>query len=545
MRQAFHVKAEVPVGARVALVAVFVLLAWSYWPVTRGDFVIDDYVFLATARMVDQPWVAFWQSHFYEPYYFRPVGVLSWWLAQHAFGLDYFPHALVNLGLHAANAFLLWGLLRVLAVQGWAAVAAVALFAQAPFGLGPALWPSNRFDLLATGFLLLLARLVLAALRRPRPVLPLLAAMLAAVAACWSKELAFPVATALATVVLFDRAATRSRRMLVFACLGVAIGAAFGWRHLILADAYAVVQGDPLRAVANGLSTLGALVPALVSGALGGGRGGFWLGLLALVAVLALVSGLRLRRGPGSELPSRALVVAACVVALVAIVVQAPLAGLFAPLVDGSAFGVVTYLRFYYAPWAVIVLVLALVLSRVPSSRGLSVVVMLLACLAAVWGRPLGTSFAQWVLSDVRPYSLAATSVVDSVRGDEPCMLVFLGTQVRHPYFRMFSDVTVKARAANPASSWRCFVMTESTPWLFAFPIGEALPEWPLPRIPNPDGSTKSDSTWGGVRYRYRVAPSNLAVLPGARFYEWRADRFVDVTTEVRDGTRKAPGQPW
>ena len=54
---------------------------------TRGDFVIDDYVFIATARMVEAPWAAFWQSHFYEPFYFRPIGVLFIGGWRSAFGL--------------------------------------------------------------------------------------------------------------------------------------------------------------------------------------------------------------------------------------------------------------------------------------------------------------------------------------------------------------------------------------------------------------------------------------------------------------------------
>ena len=157
-------KVALPLSLRVVLVAVLGLMAWAYWPVTRGDFVIDDYVFIATARMVEAPWAAFWQSHFYEPFYFRPIGVVSWWVAQRAFGLDYLPHALINLALHGINVLLLVVLLRSLAVRGWALLAGAALFALAPFSLGPALWPSNRFDLLATGFLLLLAKLVLVTL---------------------------------------------------------------------------------------------------------------------------------------------------------------------------------------------------------------------------------------------------------------------------------------------------------------------------------------------------------------------------------------------
>ena len=126
--------------------------AWAYWPVLGADFVADDYVFVATARMVDAPWVALWQSHFYEPYYFRPIGIWSWWVATRWFGLDYPSHSAINLVLHLVNVGLLLVLLRALALRVSAAWAGVSLFAVSPFAMATAFWPSNRFGLLAVGF---------------------------------------------------------------------------------------------------------------------------------------------------------------------------------------------------------------------------------------------------------------------------------------------------------------------------------------------------------------------------------------------------------
>ena len=166
-RFSFSTSTRRPHGALpwLLLLPLFVLLAWIYLPVTRGDFVGDDYVFLATARMVDAPLVAFWQSHFYEPYYFRPVGVLSWWGATRLFGLDYTSHSLINLLLHFTNVGLLFWLLRALALRASAIVAGVVLFALGPFALATILWPSNRFDLLAVGFLLAQAFAIVRALQ--------------------------------------------------------------------------------------------------------------------------------------------------------------------------------------------------------------------------------------------------------------------------------------------------------------------------------------------------------------------------------------------
>ena len=543
MQTGMHEKAAAPAGIVLALCGVLALMAWVFWPVTGGDFVVDDDVFITTARMIDAPWAAFWQSHFYEPYYFRPLGVVSWWLAWRAFGLDYLPHALINLVLHGVNVLLLVALLRALAVRGWALVAAAALVALAPFGLAPAMWPSNRFDVLATGFLLLLGWLLLRALASARPTAWLLGAAVAALAACWSKEMAYPVATAMALAVLAARSHPWTRRWRVFAVLGAAIGAAFLWRHGVLADAYAVVIGNPLVAVTRGLSVMTQLLPGLVTRSLGGGLGWLWLAALALLVVVSAWGGGR--RGAGGASPSGGAVLAAAMVMLAAVLVQTPLAQLAAPLADGSAFGTVAFLRFYYAPWVAFVVLVALLLARARWVRAGSLAMVAVALAGAVALRPLGVSLAQWVNTEVRPYAVAATAIADDAATDSPCLLVFLGTQSRHPYFRMFSDVAVKARAQHPDRAWRCFVMTESTPWLFAFPQGMALPAWPMPAIINPDGSPKADSTWSTIRYRYRLPPADLASLSGARFFDWRDGRFVEVTDEVRRGERKVPSRGW
>jgi hypothetical protein len=91
---------------RILLLLTLVVLAGYYWPVMSGGFVIDDYVFIAQSRMVDAPRAAFFANHFYEPYYFRPIGVVNWWLATYFFDLNYAAHSAINLALHAANVVL-------------------------------------------------------------------------------------------------------------------------------------------------------------------------------------------------------------------------------------------------------------------------------------------------------------------------------------------------------------------------------------------------------------------------------------------------------
>lgn len=520
----------------VVLLPLFALLAWLFWPVTQGDFVADDYVFLTTARMVNEPLAAFWQSHFYEPYYFRPIGVLSWWLATRVLGLDYASHSLINLALHCANAGLLFALLRALALRASAVIAGAVLFALGPVAFAAMLWPSNRFDLLAVGFLLVQAIATVRALQGRVLAIPI--AALAALAACWSKEGAYPVATAMALVVLAVTSVSWRLRAVLFVLLGGAIGGAFFWRHRMVTEAYAVASADPLGRVIDGAVTMVSSLPRLMDLVVGV-QSAQWLcwGLLAAL----LLSLIWVRRDGGV---SRGLLGSALFVFLAAFVVQTPLAKLFASMLDGGPFGTVTFARFYYAPWAALSVMVALVLARGRLGVFAAFGVIGVTVAVGVSTRPLGESFAAWTQQEIAPISLAATRLVDSA-GDQPCVFVLLGTQSKQPFFRMFSDVTVKALTAEPAKTWRCYVMTESTPWLFAFPVNGVPGDLPLRKITDAAGVAKADSAWGGIRYRYRLPTNDLAALPGARFFDWREGRLFEVTEEVRSGALKVKSKDW
>lgn len=514
----------------VVLLPLFALLVWIYLPVTLGDFVADDYVFLATGRMVDNPLAAFWQSHFYEPYYFRPIGVLSWWVAARWFGLDYAAHSFINFILHCANAALMFWLLRALALRASVVAAGVVLFALGPFALAAMLWPSNRFDLFAVGFLLAQAIAMVRALQGNVFAFPL--AMLAALAACWSKESSFAISTLMALVALAATDASLRLRGTVFVLLGAAIGGAFFWRQYVVADAYAVAGANPLQQVINGATEWLASVPRLAELTMGAPMMSWFGGGMLVACGLALVFAARRHR------VSRGRIGGAVAIFLAACVVQTPLAGAFAPMLDGAFFGTVTFARFYYAPWAAAAIVLSLVIARGRFADVSSVIVVAVTAAAGLGARPLAEAFADWTRQEVRPVSVAATRLADADAA-APCVYVLLGTQDKHPYFRMFSDVTVKARTTTPEKTWRCHIMTESTPWLFAFPASVSPSELPLRSVAGVAAKAKPDSVWGGMRYRYRLPAKDLAALPGARYFDWRDGRFVEVTDAVRSGAQK------
>lgn len=543
-----------PKAERILLALLLVLTGWALLPSLDGDFVADDYVFLVTSRMVDAPLTAFWRWHFYEPVYFRPVGLVVWWVTGRLFGLDYPWHAAFNAALHMGNVALLWMLLRAHLPGLWSRVVAVGWFALGPLSLGAVLWLSDRFDLLALAGLLVA---LLAASSRNRVVGGGIV-FLASLAACWSKEWALCgcVAAALMMCVSSWRKSSRSGlwiggAMLLAALLAGTVACVL--RASVLDGAPAVVMSGFIRGSRMG----DGLFAWFVGGwriflAVGAGWSVVAFGVVLGGAVVDLLG-----RHPqisrfDSGRRSRAYVAGAALVMFLALLApQIVTVSGYLGLIDSGAFGVATTARFYYGSMAAFSGLVAALLSceRVAKVSSCVGVAVGLICVLANAGtsHQLAVDFSRWTKAEIAPIGAAATDVVEAVVSERggPCVVVLLGTQVRSPYFRMFSDSTVKARTTAPERVWRCHVLTESTPWLFTFPALIEPLLLPLRPAPFIGAAPKPDSVWDSIRYRYRLPAPDMMALPDARYFDWRDGRFVEVTSAVRSGELRVGWSDW
>jgi Dolichyl-phosphate-mannose-protein mannosyltransferase len=144
-------------GLLIAAMAVVV-----YLPAFAAGFNADDYLILGRVKSIEgvgAP-LGYFKFAFYE--YFRPIGFLSYALDWRIWHLNPFGFHLTNVGLHAANSFLVFALARRLFSRRDAALAAL-LFALHPASHELVYWIAARFDLLATFFILV----ALACLIRP------------------------------------------------------------------------------------------------------------------------------------------------------------------------------------------------------------------------------------------------------------------------------------------------------------------------------------------------------------------------------------------
>ncbi|MEY2879493.1 MAG: O-GlcNAc transferase, partial [Verrucomicrobiota bacterium] len=135
------------------LLAVVIVLA--YLPVWRAGFIWDDDLHLtANPHMLGAAGLkAIWSSA--SANYF-PLVLSHLWVIHAWFGFDPLPYHLVNVALHVASAWLLWGVLRALAVRG--AWLGAALWALHPVQVESVAWISELKNTQSAVFFLLAVR---------------------------------------------------------------------------------------------------------------------------------------------------------------------------------------------------------------------------------------------------------------------------------------------------------------------------------------------------------------------------------------------------
>src|SRR5262245_41750381 len=144
------------------LAVIVVLVAWTlaaFWPVRANDFVsYDDGQYLTKNQIVQAGLTGAgvtWAFEIGHAGNWHPLAWLSPMLDCQLFGLTAPAHHMVNVGLHAANAALLFLLLRYMTGALWRSALVAALFALHPLRVESVAWAAERKDVLSTFFGLL------------------------------------------------------------------------------------------------------------------------------------------------------------------------------------------------------------------------------------------------------------------------------------------------------------------------------------------------------------------------------------------------------
>lgn len=310
------------------------------WPALDAGFLQDDWDFLASSAHLPTP-LPYFLENYSRGYFYRPNGMLVWWLMNRAVGPVPAWHYALQIMVHAGCALAALGLMRRLGASLATALGASVVLVVHPAAVATSLWLSSRFNLLAA--LGLLPGLALLFGQRPgRP------AVLMGLAACtWlavgAKEIGL-LMVPLAALALWLRTDLGRRDRV--ACAAAVMLAVLGWfviRLVVFGSDDITNQRDPgLLAdqfAAGGGLWLHYLPTAL---ALDAPR---WLGWIALAALFG--SGLVALRGGRADPKARRAWLGLALL-LTPPLLQWPITHFTLALPDALSISV--SLRFYFVP---------------------------------------------------------------------------------------------------------------------------------------------------------------------------------------------------
>src|ERR1035441_10023464 len=122
----------------IAVAALLALTVFTHWPALRNGFIWDDDDHLTANPAMTLPGGLrqIWTSVAFSRYY--PLTLTTFWAGRRLWGLNPLPYHAVNIAVHAANAVLVYLLLRRLNIRG--AWVAAMLWAVHPVNVETVAW---------------------------------------------------------------------------------------------------------------------------------------------------------------------------------------------------------------------------------------------------------------------------------------------------------------------------------------------------------------------------------------------------------------------
>jgi hypothetical protein len=539
-----------------ALLALVGLLAvFCYAPALRAYFVQDDFVLLAIARQLHQPLLLFFHDHFPGSLYFRPLGLLAWWLSAVSFDNAPRGHYAMNLLLHLGTVAALYTLLQRLRRDSPLNAVWTAVYAAHPLAIGTSLWLSDRFDLIATAFSLLALSAAIGYVQRPAPR-RLLAVLACILLAFMAKEIAIVGALAVCALIALPNRAwplTARQRWLAVVAILLLTAAWLGYRSAMLVNPQNLLLNTaPLITIFTKGITLWLRIGFEFLAA--DPQRSAWMALLLAIAALLLVVAIGLTvRNQGWKPQAWGVAAAVLVLVLLPGPVQAPIVSVSTTdlTIKTFWFDVIGYSRLYYLSLAGLIAGLMLLTTPVavsgsgePHARratiaaGAALVLMLAAWAPA--SHLLAHDFAKRSREQIAPLVAAHEAIARLALPAHRCQIYLLDTQSIWGMDNI-GDATLKASSPTPARIEHCLLLTERAPWGNFMRAGRLAPSDYEPlRVLKYQGTPIPWLVLGDFEAAYLNLDSDIdaRAIDGAFFLEYRNGAFVDVSAQVRDGTR-------
>ncbi|HUP96753.1 MAG TPA: hypothetical protein VM073_02365 [Usitatibacter sp.] len=531
-----------------------IVLGWAlFHPIRNAAPFLDDFVFIALARHIDQPLALLTQDAL-GAYFFRPLVMFGWWVAVALLGPEATGQYALNSAIHALNGLLAFLLLRRHRIGGAPAAIAALLFVAHPTAFAASAWLSARFDLVATAFGLS-ALIAIERYLAERSRIHAIATVACAFACVASKEIGFALVAAMVAALAWpprDARVTLRERVALAALISAAALGMLAWRDAAVrpaSEGLFLANGVATTLLGGTLKWLSTLADFLVVRHAHRLAEGAWLACLAIMA-----AGLVVRAARRNWIPQDARRCAVLGLALVAFsaLAQAPVTNTGTPVPFSTApldhFPIVGS-RLHYVPLTGFTLVFGALLQwvfgagqpRLRHAAGVGVAgVALVALLAS--SRAIGREWAAYTRDKSDHYVRAAVEAVRASEVQPGCLLFFLDTPAEASLFRGVADTAVKHALAQGDPATACFIQTEHAPWNHLLATIRGRPPSPEPlEVIRVRGAPFLPLRVANLTQFYLRIPGGTAVIddPRARFFAYRSGRFEEVTGEVRARRRE------
>lgn len=466
----------------IAAVLLSTLVILVFWPLRSAGMTGDDWAILGRVIHDSGPLSLLLHDHS-QTYLYRPLAMSFWWVTGKLFSANAAWHYSANVVLHVLNSCLLFLLMRKAGATRWAALLGAALFAVHPVGAATTSWLSDRFDLLATAFVLA-ALLLLSATALKLPARLFLLAVLV-LCAMGSKETAIILLPASAAWIWAFTPDIR-QRALVIATVGLAVVAFVILRLSILGTwGGGTLDSSIATTVKNLLDGFRLWMQHAGPVVMGVPRVNAWMPAAALGVVVAAVLLLGFFRSRDRlSRTGMASIHAGLVLVPFAAAVQSPVTRL--ALSAPFPFDITTNLRFYYLPLAALLLLLtiftdhwlrsgartAAVSSRTTRNPTAFPRIGAAVCIPAIAALAF-SSFQltkRWASETGDPDRLrllaAAVAAVQTAPVAPGCLVALYGTSRAMHEFPLFSDSIIKAQLPAASPHLDCIVVTERMPYM-------------------------------------------------------------------------------
>lgn len=527
-------------GVVVILVLVAFRAAFSAY------FLLDDFGMLAISRFLGNPFDPFIHDQFPGGVYYRPLGMMVWWLSERAFGAMPAGHYGLNLLLHGLVAVALGSLINRLCGNRWAGLLLAACFALHPIGIGTTLWLSDRFDLLALLFGLLGLHAALQFSRvRSRP--SYWATLIFLSLSLLSKEMAL-ACFAGAGMLWLNATDESTPGQRIRYCLSLLFPAAVYLiaRTLILDKVNAQLLFSSGHLASLFIDGMSAWLSGWVDYFSFWARLDGWKRLLSIGSTILLgmlvIASLRQPWNPSR----RQALQTGLALWLASGMLQWPLLSHFSVDLNGAGSIVDTVLnaRHFYTSLAGFLIVLGALLTPLCTNKHGRRLLVLSACgLLVPWfaasqdlarGHRIGTQHVEVL---VKAANLAIDQLDVPARG---CQIYLLDTEAWS--FGWISDEAIKATVPNLKRVAACLIQTEHTPWYHIAEMGPVDTNDMAPMTLIAGSARRTAIRPLGKATFLKLNLDKRSTIPldsNARFLHWQGSSFVDVTAEVVRGRRK------